>query len=220
MADVTDDCVYIGGYRDYTTADREFDRLREQHRAGGLGGFDAALLVRDEDDRIRVARRGLTRRSDGNGTLGLATVLEFAQASPAGGTGDAWANGSTRGSEAARADMRDALGRVGDGQAVLVAVGDPGLMAQLDQVGLMATRFLLTELRSGPEIDGAGLRWVVRAVGPVVRGGPGATLRTVGTDVVGRHTGPATCRTRVRPVRAPLAVGSSSRRSPLAVHPA
>ena len=165
MADVTDDCVYIGNYRTIGEATHDFDLLWERHRSAGLGVREAAVLIRNDDGRIRVIRRTRADRSPTDRSIGLAALLQLSLAFPVGGTGIARDSRQTWLPDDVRGRLRQAIGHFSEGGAALAVIGERLMRAQLGELTLVPVHSIVCELRSGPEICDGGLQWVVRALG-------------------------------------------------------
>lgn len=115
--------VVIMDFASAVEADDEFDALWVRYGVHGLGTVEAAVIERDLTGRIRMARSGRIARPGSRPRMGMTTVLGDAGPPP----------GVRPDGRDVGASVRDALTFCGDGEAVVVMVGDlrldPALVA-------------------------------------------------------------------------------------------
>ena len=133
--------AYVGVYGDVADADADYDLVKDLHtKAGLIDAYDAAVIVRREDGKVRITRKHETPTRVGGvlgGGVGLATglvVALFPFAAIGGGllaatTGGGALLGAVAGHAAAgmsRSDLKELGEQLDAGQAglIVVAVAD------------------------------------------------------------------------------------------------
>ncbi len=151
MAREDDTFLLIGAYSDEADAQADYDVVKALHAEKVIGGFDAAVITKDADGKVRVKKDETSTRKGAWGGLGVGAVLGIlfppsliasaAVGAAVGGVGGHLWNGMSRG------DMKD-LGEVLDeGTAALVVIGDWRLEERIEELLTHAVRREAKELR-------------------------------------------------------------------------
>ena len=147
--------AYVGVYDDVADADADYDLVKDLHtQAGLIDAYDAAVIVRREDGKVRITRKHETPTRVGGvlgGGVGLATglvVALFPFAAIGGGllaatTAGGAALGAVAGHAAAgmsRDDLKDLGEYLDAGQAGLVVVGVSDMGAKIESAMKRASK--------------------------------------------------------------------------------
>jgi uncharacterized membrane protein len=168
--------VYIGVYDEVADAEADYDLVKELHKKAGLfDAYDAAVVERRDDGKVKVGRKHETPTRVGGvlgGGVGLATglvVALFPFAAIGGGllaaaTGGGAVLGAVAG-HAAAGMSRDDLKELGEsldaGQAGLVVVGVADMGAEIEQAMRRADKTEAKQLKA----DTAAIERDARAAG-------------------------------------------------------
>ena len=154
--------VYVGVYADVEAADADYEMIKDLHtKAGLIDAYDAAVIRRREDGKVKIVRKHETPTRVGGvlgGGVGLATglvVALFPFAAIGGGLLAATsAGGALLGAVAGHAAAgmsRDDLKELGEhldnGQAGLVVVGVSDMDAKIEQEMRRAEKVEKKELK-------------------------------------------------------------------------
>ncbi len=155
--------VYVGVYADQEAAEEDYELVKDLHRKEGLfDAYDAAVILRREDGKVKITRKHETPTRVGGvlgGGLGLATglvVVLFPFAAIGGGLLAATtAGGSVLGAVAGHAAAgmsRDDLKELGEhldaGKAGLVVVGMTDMGARIEQAMRRAEKVEARQLKA------------------------------------------------------------------------
>jgi uncharacterized membrane protein len=168
--------VYIGVYNDVADAEADYDLVKDLHTQAGLfDAYDAAVVERREDGKVKIGRKHETPTRAGGvlgGGVGLATglvVALFPFAAIGGGllaatTAGGAVLGAVAGHAAAgmsRSDLKELGERLDAGQAGLVVVGVADMGAKIEQAMRRAEKREAKELKA----DTAEIERDARAAG-------------------------------------------------------
>jgi uncharacterized membrane protein len=157
--------AYVGVYGDVADADADYDLVKDLHtKAGLIDAYDAAVIVRREDGKVRITRKHETPTRVGGvlgGGVGLATglvVALFPFAAIGGGLLAATAGGGAllgalAGHAAAgmsRGDLKELGEHLDAGQAGLVVVAVSDMGAKVEQAMRRAEKLEKKELKADP----------------------------------------------------------------------
>ena len=155
--------AYVGVYGDVADADADYDLVKDLHtKAGLIDAYDAAVIVRREDGKVRITRKHETPTRVGGvlgGGVGLATglvVALFPFAAIGGGllaatTGGGALLGALAGHAAAgmsRGDLKELGEQLDAGQAGLVVVAVSDMGAKVEQAMRRAEKLEKKELKA------------------------------------------------------------------------
>ncbi len=168
MGDDRTTFVYIGAYDTEADAQLDYDVVKELFAAGVIGTFDAAVITKDADGKVKVNKDEVPTRRGAWGGLGVGALLGLlfppsliasaAVGALAGGVGAHLWKGLSR------SDVKE-LGEVLDeGQAALLVIGDWRLEEQIDKA------FAHAEKRLQREIKGLQRAEVEQEIGTLMSG--------------------------------------------------
>lgn len=155
--------VYVGVYAEKEAAEGDFELVRDLHSKEGLfDAYDAAVVYRREDGKVKIARKHETPTRVGGvlgGGLGLATglvVALFPFAAIGGGLLAATtAGGSVLGAVAghaaagmSRSDLKELGEHLDAGKAGLVVVGMTDMGARIEQAMRRADKVEARQLKA------------------------------------------------------------------------
>ena len=140
--------AYIGIYADVDGALEDYAAIKELHSEAGLmDAFDAAVIEREDDGKVKISKKHETPTRVGGvmgGGIGLAAGLVIALF-PAAAIGTGLLAGATAGGAAlgawaghaaagmSRHDLKELGEQLDDGQAALVLVGVSDMQAKIDR---------------------------------------------------------------------------------------
>jgi uncharacterized membrane protein len=153
--------AYVGVYPDVDDAEADYQLVKELHtQAGLLDAYDAAVIQRRADGKVKITRKHETPTRVGGvlgGGVGLATGLVVALF-PIAGVGLAVATtaggavlGAVTGHAAAgmsRADLKELGEQLDAGQAGLVVVGVSDMGAKIEQAMRRAEKVQAKQLKA------------------------------------------------------------------------
>jgi uncharacterized membrane protein len=136
--------IFIGSYPSEADAQADYDVLKELHLAGAVGTYDAAVVLKEADGKVRVKKDELpTRRGAWTGVgVGALVGIIFppsiigmaAVGGVAGGVlGHLWHGMS-------RSDVKELGDALDEGEAALVVVGESKVEEQLRKAQLRAVK--------------------------------------------------------------------------------
>lgn len=158
--------VYVGVYADVEAAEADYELVKDLHtKAGLIDAYDAAVIQRREDGKVKIARKHETPTRVGGvlgGGVGLATglvVALFPFAAIGGGLLAATAAGGTVlgavAGHAAAGMSRDDLKELGEtldaGQAGLIVVGASDMEAKIEREMRRAEKVQKKKLKADAE---------------------------------------------------------------------
>jgi uncharacterized membrane protein len=140
--------AYIGIYADVDGALEDYAAIKDLHTEEGIiDAFDAAVIERRDDGKVKIAKKHETPTRAGGvagGGLGLATGLVIALF-PAAAIGTGLLAGATAGGAAlgawaghaaagmSRHDLKELGEQLDDGQAALILIGVSDMQAKIDR---------------------------------------------------------------------------------------
>jgi uncharacterized membrane protein len=140
--------AYIGIYADVDDALTDYGAIKDLHSEEGLmDAFDAAVIERKDDGKVKIAKKHETPTRAGGvvgGGLGLATGLVIALF-PAAAIGTGLVAGATAGGAAlgawaghaaagmSRHDLKELGEQLDEGQAAVILIGVSDMQAKIDR---------------------------------------------------------------------------------------
>jgi len=143
--------LLVGEYASTDDAKADYEIVKDLHAAGVIGGFDAAVITKDEDGKVKVNKDETSTRKGAWGGAGVGALVGIlfppsliasaAVGAVAGGFGGHLWRGMSRG------DMKDVGEMLDDGEAALVVIGDWRLEERIDELMRHAQKREAKELR-------------------------------------------------------------------------
>ena len=143
--------LLVGEYASTDDAKADYEIVKDLHAAGVIGGFDAAVITKDEDGKVKVNKDETSTRKGAWGGAGVGALVGIlfppsliasaAVGAVAGGFGGHLWRGMSRG------DMKDVGEMLDDGEAALVVIGDWRLEERIDELMRHAEKREAKELR-------------------------------------------------------------------------
>ena len=158
--------VYVGVYADVDSAKADYDLIKDlHHQAGLIDAYDAAVIQRREDNKVKIVRKHETPTRVGGvlgGGVGLATglvVVLFPFAAVGGGllaatTAGGAVLGAVAGHAAAgmsRHDLKELGEHLDTGQVGLVVVGVADMEAKIEKEMRRAEKIQKKQLQADVE---------------------------------------------------------------------
>jgi uncharacterized membrane protein len=152
--------IYIGTYADETTARQDYEIVKELHRVGTVGTYDAAVVTKDADGRVHANKDETATRHGAWGGAAVGAVIgilfppsiigtAIVGAAVGGVSGHLWRGMS-------RSDVKEFGDLIDEGEAALVVVGETTLQAALEKAVLKAEKQVAKELHvSVKDVDAA-----------------------------------------------------------------
>jgi uncharacterized membrane protein len=152
--------IYVGTYPSKAAAEADYDVVKDLHMAGAVGSYDAAVVTKDDDGKVRENKDEMATRHGAWGGAAVGALIgclfppAFIAATAAGAaiggvSGHLWRGMS-------RADCKELGELIDDGQAALVIVGESKVAEAVDEAGLKADKQIAKELDVKPkDIDKA-----------------------------------------------------------------
>ena len=151
MAREDDTFLLIGAYPDEDAAQADYDVVKDLHAGGVIGGFDAAVITKDEEGKVHVNKDETATRKGIWGGLGVGALIGIlfppsligsaAVGAAVGGFGGHLFKGMSR------SDMKDVGEMLDEGDAALVVIGDWRLEERIDELLSHAERRAAKDLR-------------------------------------------------------------------------
>jgi uncharacterized membrane protein len=160
--------LYIGTYPSEVAARADYDVVKDLHKAGAVGTYDAAVVTKDDAGKVHVnkdetaTRRGAWGGAAVGAVVGIlfppALIGSAAVGAAVGGVGGHLWSGMSR------ADVKELGEVIDEGQAELVIVGESKLQQAVNKAALKAEKHVAKELDvSTKDVDKA----VQEAVGEI-----------------------------------------------------
>jgi uncharacterized membrane protein len=144
--------LLVGAYESKADAELDYEVVKDLHANRVIGGFDAAIITKDEDGKVRVNKDETSTRKGAWGGLGVGALVGIlfppsliasaAVGAAVGGFGGHLWKGMSR------SDMKDLGELLDEGQAGLVVIGDWRLEERIDELLRHAERREAKELRA------------------------------------------------------------------------
>jgi uncharacterized membrane protein len=172
MGDDKTTFVYLGAYDSEADAQLDYDIVKDLFDAGIIGTFDAAVITKDADGKVKVNKDEIPTRRGAWGGLGVGALLGLLFPPSLIGTAVVGALAGGGGAHLwkglSRSDVKE-LGEVLDeGQAALLVIGDWRLEEQIDKA------FSHAEKRLSKEIKGLQRAEVEKEISTLVSGQGGS----------------------------------------------
>ncbi len=136
--------LYIGVYPDVTAAQADYDVVKALHMVDAVGSFDAAVITKDADGKVHVAKDETATRTGGWAGVGVGAVLgilfppSLLGAAAVGGVIGAVGGHLWKGMS--RSDVKELGELIDSGEAALLVIGDLTVSEALKKAELRAVR--------------------------------------------------------------------------------
>ena len=163
--------LLVGAYASVDDAQADYEVVKELHAEKVIGGFDAAVITKDDKGKVHVnkdetaTRRGAWGGAGVGALVGLIFPPALIGSAAVGAAAGALGGHLTKG--LSRSDMKDLGDLLEDGEAGLVVIGDWRLEERIDELLSHAERREAKELRdhekaetesrSAPDVGGGDL---------------------------------------------------------------
>jgi len=142
--------IYIGTYSTWDAAKDDYAVVKDLHKAGAIGTYDAAVVTKDDGGYVHVNKDEMATRHGawGGAAVGALVGILFppsiivgaAVGAAVGGVGGHLWRGMSR------ADVKEFGDIIDDGQAALIVVGESKLQEAIEKAGLKAEKHVAKEL--------------------------------------------------------------------------
>ena len=168
--------ILIGTYPDESSAQADYQVVKDLHSAGAVGTYDAAVVTKDYDGKVHENKDEMPTRhgSWGGAAVGAAIGILFPPAliattavgAAVGGVGAHLCRGMSR------ADVKELGDVIDDGQAALLVVGESKVQQAVRKAVTRAEKQAAKDLDVSPSDIDAAIKQAARELGLPV--GPGA----------------------------------------------
>ena len=157
MANEDSTFLLVGAYASVEDAQADYDVVKELHAQKVVGGFDAAVITKDDKGKVHVNKDETATRKGAWGGAGVGAVvgLIFPPAligsAAVGAAVGAFGGHLSKG--LSRSDMKDLGDLLQEGEAGLVVIGDWRLEERIDELLRRAERREAKELRDADRAE-------------------------------------------------------------------
>ena len=152
--------IYIGTYSDEAVAQDDYAIVKELHKAGAVGTYDAAVITKDENGKVHVNKDETSTRHGAWGGIAVGAVVGIlfppaiiASAAVGGAVGGV---GGHLWKGMSRADVKEFGELIDVGEACLLVVGESTIEAALEKASLKAEKKIAKQLGvSAKDVDDA-----------------------------------------------------------------
>jgi uncharacterized membrane protein len=144
--------LLVGAYESEVDAEMDYEVVKELHANRVIGGFDAAVITKDDDGKVHVNKDETSTRKGAWGGAGVGALVGIlfppsliasaAVGAAVGGFGGHLWKGMSR------SDLKDLGELLDEGQAGLVVIGDWRLEERIEELMRHAERREARELRA------------------------------------------------------------------------
>ena len=136
--------IFVGTYPDEASARADYDVVKALHAVDAVGSFDAAVVTKDANGKVHVAKDETATRAGGWGGVGVGAVVGLlfppailGAAAVGGGVG---AVGGHLWKGMSRSDVKELGDVIDSGEAALVVIGDVTMSKAIEKAELRAVR--------------------------------------------------------------------------------
>lgn len=136
--------LYLGVYADEASAQADYDVVKTLHMVDAVGSFDAAVVTKDADGKVHVAKDETATRSGGWAGAGVGALVGILF--PPAIIGAAVVGGAVGGigghlwKGMSRSDVKELGELIDSGEAALVVIGDLTISEAIEKAELHAVR--------------------------------------------------------------------------------
>jgi uncharacterized membrane protein len=151
MAKEDNTFLIVGTYASEMDAQADYDVVKELHAEGVVGGYDAAVITKDEKGKVHVNKDETSTRKGAWGGAGVGALVGLVFAPAVIGTAAVGAAVGAFGGHLSkgmsRSEMKDIGDLLNEGEAALVVIGDWRLEERIEELMSNAERREAKELR-------------------------------------------------------------------------
>jgi uncharacterized membrane protein len=142
--------LYIGTYANEAAARADYDVVKDLHKLGAVGTYDASVVTKDKTGRVHVdkdetaTRHGAWGGAAAGGVIGLLFPPALIGTALVGAAVGGVAGHLHRGMS--RAEVKEFGELIDEGEAALVIVGESTVAEAVEKAGLKAEKHLAKEL--------------------------------------------------------------------------
>lgn len=136
--------IFVGTYPDEASAQADYDVVKALHAVDAVGSFDAAVVTKDANGKVHVAKDETATRAGAWGGVGVGAVVgllfppAIIGAAAVGGVVGAVGGHLWKGMS--RSDVKELGDVIDSGEAALVVVGDVTMSKAIEKAELRAVR--------------------------------------------------------------------------------
>ena len=151
MANEDSTFLLVGAYASVDDAQADYQVVKDLHAEKVIGGFDAAVITKDDKGKVHVNKDETATRRGGWGGLGVGALVglifppSLIASAAVGAAVGAFGGHLSRGMS--RSDMKELGELLEEGEAGLVVIGDWRLEERIDELLRHAERRQAKELR-------------------------------------------------------------------------
>jgi uncharacterized membrane protein len=151
MANQDSTFLLVGAYASVDDAQADYQVVKDLHAEKVIGGFDAAVITKDDKGKVHVNKDETATRRGGWGGLGVGALVglifppSLIASAAVGAAVGAFGGHLSKGMS--RSDMKDLGELLEEGEAGLVVIGDWRLEERIDELLSRAERRQAKELR-------------------------------------------------------------------------
>ena len=130
--------LIVGTYASEMDAQADYDVVKELHAADVVGGYDAAVITKDDKGKVHVNKDETSTRKGAWGGAGVGALIGLVFPPAVIGTAVVGASVGALGGHLAKGMSRSEMKEIGDllneGEAALVVIGDSRLQEKMDEL--------------------------------------------------------------------------------------
>jgi uncharacterized membrane protein len=151
MAQEDEVFLLVGAYSGVDDAKADYDIVKTLHAEGVIGGFDAAVITKDDDGKVHVNKDETATRKGGWGGAGVGALVgilfppSLIASAAVGAAVGAFGGHLWKGMS--RSDVKELGELLDEGEAALIVIGDWRLDQRIDELLKHAKRREVKDLR-------------------------------------------------------------------------
>jgi len=142
--------IFLGAYESEVDAQADYDLIKEMHAEGFLGTYDAAVVSKEADGKVKVKKDELpTRHGAWTGiaagaVLGIIFPPSIIGSAAVGGVAGGVIGHVWRGMS--RSDVKELGDALDEGEAALIVIGESKIAEQIEKAKLRAVKQIEKEI--------------------------------------------------------------------------
>ncbi|MGA7435460.1 MAG: DUF1269 domain-containing protein [Solirubrobacterales bacterium] len=147
--------LYAAIYDDSSAAEADYEAVREAHNEKLIGTFDAAVIVKSDDDKVHVTKTEKPTQHGAWGGIGVGAVVGIlfppaliasaAVGGVVGGVGAHLFKGMSRG------DLKDLGEGLDEGQSAIIVIGESRIDEQIEKATKQAKKLIAKQIDADAE---------------------------------------------------------------------
>ncbi|MGA7396845.1 MAG: DUF1269 domain-containing protein [Solirubrobacterales bacterium] len=147
--------LYAAIYDDPGAAEADYEAVREAHREKLIGTYDAAVIVKSDDDKVHVTKTEKPTQHGAWGGIGVGAVVGIlfppaliasaAVGGVVGGVGAHLFKGMSRG------DLKDLGEGLDEGQSAIIVIGESRIDEQIEKATKQAKKLIAKQIDADAE---------------------------------------------------------------------